>query len=85
MYRFNYSKCTFSEEMAEKEGDDTLTGHSYYSKEMINYKMSYSYRNYLEPVLQDANNFAANNARHLAAKTFIFAAIITVVSLILCK
>lgn len=71
--------------MVEKEGDDTLTGHSYYSKEMINFKMSYSYQNYLEPVLQEANNFAAKNAKHLAAKTFAVAAIVSIISLIVCK
>ncbi|KAL5260320.1 hypothetical protein ACHWQZ_G010443 [Mnemiopsis leidyi] len=75
----------WSNKMVEKEGDDTLTGHSYYSKEMINFKMSYSYQNYLEPVLQEANNFAAKNAKHLAAKTFAVAAIVSIISLIVCK
>jgi hypothetical protein len=71
--------------MAEIENDDTLTGHSYYSKEMMNFKISYSYRNYLEPVLLEANDAAVQNARHIATKTFLFAATILVVSIVLIR
>ena len=69
--------------MAEVEGEDVLTGRSYYSKEMMNFKMSYSYRNYLEPVFLEANDMAARNAKQVAAKTWILAAIFSTISLIL--
>ena len=69
--------------MAEIEGDDGLTGHSYYSKEMMKFKMSYSYRNYLEPVLLEAKDMAARNAKHVAAKSWILTAIVSTISFIL--
>ena len=73
----------FSDKMAELDDDNALTGHSYYSKEMMNFKISYSYSNYLEPVLLQANDMAARNAKPVAAKIFLFAAIISLLSLIL--
>jgi hypothetical protein len=66
--------------MAEIDGDDSLTGHSY-STEMMNFKMSYSYTNYLEPIVMEASDMAARNARDVAMKTLILAAAILVISL----
>ena len=69
--------------MASLDGDDTLTG--YYSKEMVSYKTSYSYRNYLEPILLKANDMAARNARDVAVKSLILAAVYSIISVILCR
>ena len=71
--------------MTELSGDDALTGHSYYSKEMVNFRMTYSYRNYVEPILLEANDMAARNARDIAGNCLTFAAVIVVVLLVLCR
>jgi len=69
--------------MVEIEGEDPVTGHSYYSKEMISYKMSYSYRNFLEPILLKANDMVARNAKHVAAIFLAIGIVISIVFLIL--
>ena len=69
--------------MAEIDQDDSLTGHSY-SSEMVNFKMSYSYSNYLEPILLEANNLAARNGRDVAVKTLFLVTVFVALSLIFC-
>ena len=71
--------------MIDLEGEATLVGHSYFSKPMANFKMSYTYRNYVEPVLQDANDMAARNGRNVAGKGLALAAAILILSHILCR
>ena len=74
---------SFSDRMVEMEGEDPVTGHSYYSKEMISYKMKYSYRNLLEPILLKANDMVARNAKHVAAIFLAIGIVISIVFLIL--
>ena len=78
-------KFLLSEKMTELSGDDALTGHSYYSKEMVNFKMTYSYHNYVEPVLQEANDLAARNAKDIAGNCLTFAAVLPVDLFVLCR
>ena len=70
--------------MSEIEGEDSLMGNSYFSTEMMNFKMSYSYSNYVEHTLLKANNMAAENATDVAVKTYILAAVFLIGSLFFC-
>ena len=81
----NLTTWLFTGKMIDLEGEATLVGHSYFSKPMANFKMSYTYRNYVEPVLQDANDMAARNGRNVAGKGLALAAAILIFSHILCR
>jgi len=70
--------------MGEIEGEDSLMGNSYFSTEMMNFRMSYSYSNYVEHTLLKANNMAAENATDVAVKTYILAAVFFIGSLFMC-
>ena len=57
-------------------------GHSHPSKELMNFRLYYSYRKYLQPILLQANDMAAVNARYVAAEIVLVAVLISIISLL---
>lgn len=72
----------FAGEMHE-ESQNLLKGHTYLNKDIMSFQMSYTYRNYLLPVLQEANDAAIRNGRSFAKNSLILAAIISITSLVI--
>ncbi|KAL5251175.1 hypothetical protein ACHWQZ_G016773 [Mnemiopsis leidyi] len=72
----------WNREMHE-ESQDLLKGHTYLNKDIMSFQMSYTYRNYLLPVLQEANDAAVRNGRSFATHSLILAAIISITSLVI--
>ena len=62
---------------------EMLKGHTYLNKDIMSFQMSYTYRNYLLPVLQEANDAAVRNGRSFATHSLILAAIISITSLVI--
>ena len=65
--------------MSEK--DEALSrDHSYVmSNEMMNFRMQYSYRHYVKPIIIKANNMAVRNAAH----SLILAIVICVLAVVI--
>ena len=57
-------------------------GHSYPSKELMNFRLYYSYRKYLQPILLQANDMAGVYARYVAAEIVLVAVLISIISLL---
>lgn len=68
------------------ELDSAPSKHSYYlSRDMMSYHATYSYHNYLEPIVRDVNDAAATNGRVWSAHLFSIAVLVSLVYTVLYK